>query len=51
MGEAGSLDILGVDYPRMQILTIADILDGKRFHTPTVVGKHEPQPRLPGVSA
>ena len=47
MGEAGSLDILGVEYPRMQILTVSEILDGKRFHTPTVAGKHEPQPVLP----
>ena len=33
------LEILGIEYPRMQILTVADILDGKRFQTPTVAGR------------
>ena len=36
MAAAGDLDVLGVPYPRMQILTVAEILDGKRFKTPTV---------------
>ena len=49
MAEAGTLDILGVEYSRMQVLTVAEILDGKRFMTPTVSGRHEPQPRLPGI--
>ena len=49
MGEAGTLDILGISYPRMQILTIDEILDGRRFKTPTVAGLHVPQPRMPGV--
>ena len=36
MAAAGDLDVLGVSYPRMQILTVAEILDGKRFRTPNV---------------
>ena len=51
MGEAGTLEILGIEYPRMQILTVAEILDGQRFKTPTVAGRHDPNPRLPGIPA
>ena len=51
MAEAGTLEILGIEYPRMQLLTVADILDGKRFATPTVAGRHETSPRLPGIPA
>lgn len=50
MAEAGGLEILGIEYPRMQILTVAEMLEGKRFMTPTVAGRHEPQPRIPGFS-
>ena len=49
MAEAGCLDILGIEYPRMQILNVGEILDGKRFMTPTVAGRHEREPRLPGI--
>ena len=48
---AGTIEILGVEYPKMQILTVVDILDGKRFKTPTVQGRHELEPRLPGIPA
>ena len=51
MGEAGTLEILGIEYPRMQLLTVSEILDGKRFATPTVAGRHETEPRLPGIPA
>ena len=34
MASAGDLDIMGVKYPRMQILSVEDILEGKRFDTP-----------------
>ena len=51
MGDAGSLEVLGIEYPRMQILTVEEILDGKRFKTPTVQGRHELEPRLPGIPA
>ena len=46
MADAGDLDVMGVKYPRMQALTIADILDGKRFHTPSVAGRGLSQPAL-----
>ena len=45
------MNILGIDYPRMQILTVSEILEGKRFQTPTVAGRHEAQPRMPGLPA
>ena len=51
MSEAGTLDILGIQYPRMQVLTIGEILDGAGFQTPTVAGRHTPQPRMPGLPA
>ena len=51
MAEAGTLEILGIEYPRMQLLTVGEILEGKRFATPTVAGRHETSPRLPGIPA
>ena len=51
MADAGSMEILGIEYPRMQILTVGEILEGKRFRTPTVQGRHELEPRLPGIPA
>ena len=51
LADAGSLEILGIEYPRMQMLTVAEILDGKRFKTPTVQGRHELEPRFPGIPA
>ena len=51
MGNAGSLEILGIEYPRLQILTVEEILEGKRFQTPTVQGRHELEPRMPGIPA
>ena len=39
MADAGDLDALGVQYARLQMLTVADILEGKRFHTPGAVGR------------
>lgn len=39
MADAGDLDVLGMKYARMQILTVEEILDGKRFHTPGAVGR------------
>ncbi len=48
MAEAGDLTVLGIPYPRMQMLTIGEILDDKRFKTPNVAGlPREPQTRLP----
>lgn len=48
MGNVGDLDVNGVLYPRMQMLTVPEILAGKRFLTPTVArGRGLAQPRLP----
>ncbi len=49
--DAGTLDILGIEYPRMQILTVEEIFEGKRFATPTVAGRHTLEPRMPGLPA
>ena len=51
MANAGMIELWGNEYPRMQILTIEEILEGKRFATPTVVGRHTPNPRIPGLPA
>ena len=49
MGEAGTVEIMGNEYPRMQILTVAELLDGRRFNTPTVAGQRtQLQPAIPG---
>ena len=47
MAEAGDLDVLGVKYPRMQMLTVPAILAGERFSTPTVAARHSVAPKLP----
>ena len=39
MAEAGDMDVLGMKYPRMQMLTVPEILDGKRFHAPGAVAR------------
>ncbi len=49
MAQAGDLEIDGVKYSRMQMLTVDEILEGKRFHTPGVVGRGLSQPTLPGT--
>ncbi len=51
MATAGDVTISGVYYPRMQLLTVPEILEGRRFDTPGVVGKQEAQPVLPGAKA
>lgn len=35
MADAGVFEVLGVEYQRMQILTVSDILEGTRFNTPS----------------
>ena len=46
MADAGDMDVMGIKYPRMQMLTVAEILDDKRFHTPSVAGRGLAQPAL-----
>ena len=47
MAEAGDLDVLGVKYPRMQMLTVAQIVAGERFQTPSVAARNVVDPKLP----
>ena len=50
MGEAGTVEIMGNEYPRMQILTVPQLLDGRGFYTPTVAGQQTRlQPAMPGM--
>ena len=49
MGEAGALTIAGIEYSKMQTLTVGEIIEGERFKTPTVMGRHERQPILPST--
>jgi hypothetical protein len=49
MASAGDLTVLGRKYARMQMLTVQDICDGKRFDTPSVVGRADQSPVLPGM--
>ncbi|MCY4305012.1 MAG: DNA methyltransferase [Aestuariivita sp.] len=48
MAQAGDLEVAGVKYARMQMLTVQEIIDGKRFFTPSVArGRGQAQPVLP----
>ena len=51
MANTGTVELWGNEYPKMQMLTIEEILGGKRFATPTVIGRHTPQPRMQGLPA
>jgi DNA modification methylase len=47
-GDAGFLDVNGVQYPKMQLLTVPEILAGKKFITPSVAkARMVAQPSLP----
>lgn len=47
-GDAGDLAVNGVLYPKMQILTVPEIIAGRRFNTPSVArGRAARQPVLP----
>ena len=48
MAQAGDLAVLGKNYPRMQMLTVVEILEGKTFYTPGAVGRGVASPVLPG---
>ena len=39
LAAAGDLEVHGTPYPRMQLLTVSEILEGKRFRTPGAVGR------------
>ena len=40
MAQAGDIEINGMLYSRMQMLSVPEILEGKRFLTPDVRGRH-----------
>ena len=46
MADAGDLDVLGMKFARMQMLTVDEILEGKRFATPGVAGRGLAQQRV-----
>ena len=46
LASAGDLKVHGTTYPRMQLLTVSEILDGKRFMTPSAVGRGSRQQPL-----
>ena len=46
LAAAGDLEVHGTAYPRMQLLTVSEILAGKRFRTPSAVGRGSRQPAL-----
>jgi len=48
MGLAGDLEIEGKPYAKLQLLTVDEILAGKKFDTPGAVGKRLAQPIIPG---
>ena len=47
MASAKDMTALGRKYARMQMLTVPEILDGKRFDTPSVVGRGDQSPVIP----
>ena len=46
LAAAGDLDVHGTAYPRMQLLTVSEILEGRRFRTPSAVGRGSRQQAL-----
>ena len=46
IGRIGDVEINGSKYAKLQMLTVPEILKGKRFDTPGVVGRSEKQPQL-----
>ena len=49
MAEAGDLVVNGRPYPRMQLLSVPEILNGGQFDLPNIAGRHELQPSLLSV--
>ena len=50
MAQAEDLIVNRIPYPRMQMISVQDIFEGKRFYTPGVVGKGQgEQIALPGA--
>ena len=49
MADAGDLVVNRRPYPRMQLLSVPDILKGNIFDMPNIAGRHELQPSLMAV--
>ncbi len=48
MAQAGDLNVNGILYSRMQMLTVSEILEGKRFEMPSIArARGEREPQLP----
>ena len=47
MGDAGDMDVFGMLYARMQVLTVDQILAGEKFRVPSPRGRGFGQTRLP----
>jgi site-specific DNA-methyltransferase (adenine-specific) len=43
---AGTIKLNGWEYPRLQVLSVPEILEGKRPEVPRPIGRREPQPAL-----
>ena len=41
MVRAGHITIRGRDFPKMQLMTVEELLEGKRFDTPPVLGRQQ----------
>ena len=39
MAQAGDIDVYGMPFPRMQLRTVQELLDGRAFHAPGAVGR------------
>ena len=46
IGEVGALSVMGREYPRLQVLTVSEILEGRRFNTPSVSARGTGQQAL-----
>lgn len=49
MAQAGEIEIGNTSYPRMQLLSVPEILAGEMFKTPPAIGKNKKNPVLPGL--
>jgi len=47
MASAGDIDVMGKKYPKIQMLTVSEILEGKLFNTPSVLARGDGQKALP----
>lgn len=46
MAAAGDLEVHGMPYPTMQLLRVAEMPEGKRFNTPSAMGRGSRQQPL-----